>query len=197
MKGERRLKVLEFIEDSIQLADDIFFIFTLPFGTSFSRMDYLLEKKHEQIDRDQINRNIERKRERRRFDDFLYRLRKDGLVSEVNKKGKYFLKLTTKGRSILEKLKINYLPAVKYENTKDETLKIIIFDIPEEERRKRAWLRSALKNLNFKMIQKSVWLGKVKLPREFIDDLERINILSYIEIFAITKTGSLRQLKNN
>jgi len=132
---------------------------------------------------------------RRRFSDFLYRLKRDGLVREIEKDGKYFVKITLKGAEILEKHYLNILPASKYENIGDKTLKIVIFDIPESEKRKREWLRCALKNLGFEMLQKSVWAGKIKLPEEFIKDLNTINILSCVEIFTISKTGSLRNIK--
>ena len=45
------------------------------------------------------------------------------------------------------------------------------------------------------MLQKSVWIGKTILPEELLDDLERLNLLSYVEIFAITKTGTIKQLQ--
>jgi len=45
------------------------------------------------------------------------------------------------------------------------------------------------------MIHQSVWVGKIKIPRQFILDLEEINILGYIEIFEISKMGSLKKVK--
>jgi len=92
-------------------------------------------------------------------------------------------------------LRSTILPNNKYKSQSNDTLKIVIFDIPEREREKRDWLRIALKNLNFNMVQKSVWIGKAKLPKEFVQDLNRMNIFTYVEIFAVTKAGSLRSLK--
>jgi len=193
MKGENRLKILEFIESAAQLIDDTFFIFSLPYGTSYLRMEYLLRKRQGQPAERKASQQV-----KRRFDDLIYRLKKDGLVCCSKKEQKNFLGLTPKGKEILEKFRFNKtesLPAVDYKNEGDKTLKIIIFDIPEQERRKRDWLRSALKNLKFSMLQKSVWAGKMKLPQEFIKDLEKINLLAWVEIFSISKTGSLKQLK--
>ena len=71
---------------------------------------------------------------------------------------------------------------------------IVVFDVPEKERRKRDWLRSVLKRLELKMVQKSVWIGKVKIPKELLDDLFNLKLLDYVEIFEVSKSGSLRQL---
>ena len=71
---------------------------------------------------------------------------------------------------------------------------IVVFDIPEKERSKRAWIREVLKNLDLKMIQKSVWVGKVKIPKQFIDDLDKFNMVDFVEIFEISKAGSLKQI---
>lgn len=193
MKGENRLKILEFVERSAKLIEDIFFIFSLPYGTPYSRIDYLLQKRH--IQTFEVPRG---KKEKMRFSDLIYRLKKEGLVCEVKKENENFLGLTNKGKIILEKFrsaKNKSLPMAKYENKEEETLKIVIFDIPESEKRKRDWLRSALRNLRFRMLQKSVWAGKASLPQEFIEDLRKINLLPFVEIFSVSKTGSLMQFK--
>ena len=193
MKGENRLKILEFLENSGQALEELFFIFTVPYGTSFHGAEYRLRKFRA------AKENLKTlKKDKRRFDDLLYRLRKDELVDDIEKGEKSLLRLTQRGKEILSRLrdkKDKALPDAKYQSQNDDNLKIIIFDIPEGERRKRVWLRSALKNLNFTMLQKSVWAGKSKLPHEFAIDLNKLKIISYVEIFSISKTGSLKQLK--
>ena len=44
---------------------------------------------------------------------------------------------------------------------------IVAFDIPECERRKRVWLRSALKNIGFNLIQKAYGPEKSKYRNNF------------------------------
>lgn len=190
MRGENRLKILEFLNDSSRAISDLFFIFTLPYGTSFGRMEYLLNKKHRKKDLRKLFK------EKRRFDDLLYRLVRDNLVRREKDK-KLFLKLTLRGKKYLGKLrfmKSEALPSNQYQSEDENLLKIVIFDIPEKEKRKRAWLRAALKNLEFTMLQKSVWIGRAKLSREFISAIDDLDLSSYVEIFAISKTGSLKQL---
>jgi hypothetical protein len=69
----------------------------------------------------------------------------------------------------------------------------VIFDVPEKESYKRRWLRSVLKNMNFKMLQKSVWVGRTKVPKSLLDDMGALGMLDYVDIFAISKSGTLTQ----
>jgi hypothetical protein len=194
MKGKLRLKIFEFLENAAQTAEDLLFVFSLPYGTSFLKMETLLNKYHHESERGKFRKKIDRKT-KLRFYDLVARLKKEGLISGSQKAGKKIFKLTNKGDQILVRLRLLSLPAGDYGKVEsDNTFKIIIFDIPEEEARKRFWLRRALLNLGFNMLQKSVWVGKTKLPEEFITDLKMINILSFVEIFAITKQGSSNQL---
>lgn len=195
MKGEKRLRILELLKGSARLAGDIFLIFALPYGTSYSRMDYFIGKSHEDEDLEAIRGRAINKRTKRNFDVFLYRLKKDGLIEKSGQNGKIFFKITPKGKEIFESLRTKILPRKRYRDEGVDMVKIIIFDIPEKEKNKREWLREALKNLNYIMIQKSVWMGKAKLPKDFIKDLNQLSILNYVEIFAITRAGSLKSIK--
>lgn len=91
--------------------------------------------------------------------------------------------ITRKG---LEKLKIlkkkNRKTLINYSKEKSDKLIIVIFDIPEKERHKRNWLRSVLVSLDFKFLQESVWIGKTKIPEEFLNDLrnkKNVRLCSY------------------
>src|SRR3989339_151600 len=87
------------------------------------------------------------------------------------------------------------LPRVKdYKKEIDGVLKIIAFDIPEREKSKRRWLCSVLKNLGFEMRQKSVWVGRSRLPVYFIKDISRLGLLDCVDIFEVAKKGSLNDL---
>ncbi|HLA26139.1 hypothetical protein A3G68_00310 [Candidatus Gottesmanbacteria bacterium RIFCSPLOWO2_12_FULL_42_10] len=197
MKGENRLKIFELLENSILAVDELLFVFSLPYGSSFHRIESSLRKYREE--RGLYFRQMRQNKDNQnRFKHFMYHLRKEGLVENIEKSGGMFIKLTSLGENILHKLrqrKEQNLPESKYPIQEKDELKIIIFDIPEAEKRKRAWLRSVLRNLEFTMIQKSVWSGKTKLPQEFISQMHKLNLLSYVEIFTISKTGSLKKLK--
>jgi hypothetical protein len=132
-----------------------------------------------------------------RYYDLLYRLRKDGLVRQSRKNGTIFLKLTDAGKDKLAALLSSakeQLPVAHYATDPSQTYTIVAFDIPERDRRKRNWLRRALSAIGFRMVQKSVSIGKVKIPREFLNDIGDLNLQEYVEIFEITKAGSLRHI---
>ena len=74
---------------------------------------------------------------------------------------------------------------------KSNTLNLVIFDIPEKERMKRDWLRKNLKDFGYAQVQQSVWFGSAGLALEFIGDVERYGMRSWVHIIKITKQGSL------
>ena len=127
---------------------------------------------------------------KRRFSVLISKLKKDGLI-EQGRSGK--INLTPSGGSFLAKMSDRLFWNKRYvvENKKDNEQILIIFDIPEIIKKKREWLRFQLKSLDFKQLQKSVWIGESKLPREFLEDIKSINLLPYIHIFSIKKMGSI------
>ncbi len=123
---------------------------------------------------------------RRNFQNILYRLKEDGLI----KRDESGWMSTALGKERLKLLQ-HKSSFKKYEIEPIDSLIIVIFDIPEKHKSKRAWLRAALKVMGFKMVQKSVWSGKIKLPKKFIDDLKRMDIFDQVDIFKAVKLGSL------
>ena len=111
----------------------------------------------------------------------LARLKIKGLV----RKEKSEWNITAKGKEYLKNKFIKTLPYHSTQSEKNKTAKnvIIIFDIPEEHKNKRNWLRVELKILGFVPIQKSVWLGPSILTEKFIKSLETISILEYCKFF--------------
>lgn len=122
----------------------------------------------------------------------LNRLKRDGLIEKTDrKKGRASIwKLTKKGE---EKRKQKSDPSGnRYgEEATDDHLKIVIFDIPETEKQKRTWLRHVLAELEFTILQKSVWIGTRRLPRQFIIDLQKAKLTQYIHIFEVKKGGTI------
>lgn len=136
-------------------------------------------------------------RESQRFYSLLYHLKKQGLI-ENKKEGRGSVwRLKPAGVEKLRELKKRKVFSAAHITYREEpdTLKIVAFDIPVEENRKRFWLLAVLKRLGFKMLQKSVWFGKKKIPEAFMRDLREREMVDYVQIFSISKTGSLRELK--
>ena len=128
----------------------------------------------------------------------MHKLQKEGFVEVSGSRGKKLFSITRLGKKKLIALREQQkraLPTTYYKKEKGDRLVIIAFDIPEKEKRKREWLRASLKNLDMEMIQRSVWMGKIKLPAAFLEDLRKLRIFECVAIFQITKSGNLKHIE--
>ena len=67
---------------------------------------------------------------------------------------------------------------------------LLIYDIPHTKKKERDWFRRQLKNFDFIMIQRSVWVGPSPLPKEFLDYLKSIKIEDNFKTFKLAKSYS-------
>jgi hypothetical protein len=125
----------------------------------------------------------------------LSKLKKENLISRrrdrkivITKQGKKYLRTKQKRPFSGKRHEPEKLP--------DEEIILVIFDIPEEYKRKRDWLRFRLKQFDFKALQKSVWWGDAGLPKEFFKDLKRYKILPYVHVFSVNKKGTISRALN-
>lgn len=199
MKGDITLKILEAAgELAINLFDLPAAIISAGYGASQGKIEYEMGE----IKARRAVQNFREKEDRilqRRFSKMLTKLERDGLISKSKAKNRNenIFRLTAKGKGKIEELrarKENYQPVLKYEKEDSPNLIIVSFDIPEAFRRKRNWLRAVLKNLDFSMVQKSVWVGKVKIPRLLLEDLRKYKMIGFVEIFEVSKSGSLNKI---
>ena len=98
----------------------------------------------------------------------------------ITREGVEFLELKNAGVK-------RFFPKTTSQRATREKNTIIIFDIPEKIKNYRDWLRSELVGFEFEQIQKSVWLGP-KLPKEFIEYLDEIDLLKYVRFFHVNKS---------
>lgn len=133
----------------------------------------------------------ERVRNKMSFLQATSRLKQQGMLI---KKGQRFM-ITAKGRACVEtmKKKQTFGRVRPYPKVKGDSLTIIAFDIPEHFRARRALLRAALISLDYRMLQGSVWIGKNKIPNEFLEDMRDSNVIRFVEIFEVKKVGTLPQ----
>ncbi len=114
----------------------------------------------------------------------LSRLKKRGLVE--NKSGKW--RITQKGQVYLEKIRGRFhWPLHALKQPRKPKNMVTLFDIPERERYKRAWLRVELTRLGFIALQKSAWFGPTPLPKEFINSLHQLQLLPHLKFFKATE----------
>lgn len=77
------------------------------------------------------------------------------------------------------------------EDASDGIIRIVTFDIPERERKKRAVLRECLKMIGFRPLQKSVWMGGAPLPEDLLKYLHERGIFRYMHIVSIREKGTI------
>ena len=110
----------------------------------------------------------------------LRRLVKQGFVEK--NEGRY--SLTRTGRLLMQYV----IKRKKAVNTKwDGKFRVVIFDIPEKERKMRNWLRQELYFLNYLKLQESVFIGKNPLPADLIKELKVNKIGNYVNYLLVDK----------
>lgn len=189
MRGAFLLSALEVLETAVYSTAEFFGVLL-----TTSKGDYRALRRFSPSMRTTLAETLrEALEEKERFYKLLHRLERDGLVKRI--KGEQW-ELTEKGRvkreDLLKRFN-NELPTPSYKMGAGSEVIILSFDIPERERRKRGWLRSALKHLEFTLLHQSTWIGKGALPRVFIEDMRRLNLFSYVAIFSIGKRGTVTQ----
>ncbi|TSD04735.1 MAG: hypothetical protein Greene071436_72 [Parcubacteria group bacterium Greene0714_36] len=76
---------------------------------------------------------------------------------------------------------------IAFPKPKGGGLTIVSFDISEKERRKRDWIRRCLVEMDFKMLQKSVWAAHGGVHEDFIHALRERKLLDAVHIFSVTR----------
>ncbi|MEK9174343.1 MAG: hypothetical protein AAB725_00010 [Patescibacteria group bacterium] len=120
------------------------------------------------------------------FSVVLNRLKNQGLVAKTGGRKYAIWLLTPKGKN---KIDSYYIKAAK----SDGVPRLVMYDVPETERKKRDLLRYELVACDYRQLQKSVWLGYAPLPEEFIQSLKDMNLKNKVQIVSIHKSGTLAE----
>jgi DNA-binding transcriptional regulator PaaX len=74
---------------------------------------------------------------------------------------------------------------------------ILMYDVVEAKKKERDWFRRQLKNFDYTMIQRSVWVGPSPLPKDFLDYVKSLRLESNLKTFKLAKpyTGRERVFK--
>jgi len=189
MKGEKTLAVLDILLgvscDAVAL-----FLVASSGARGVSGMEYEYQKL-QFSDYHTLRDLAKDAQELHRFRNLLSRLKRQELISQTND-SKW--NITKKGIKKINFLREQVVYQKKYEKAAGNQAIIFIFDIPEQKRKKRDWIRRVLKELDFYMLQRSVWRGTNKLPKEFVKDLRKLGLESYIHIFSVKEEGTLGEL---
>ena len=107
----------------------------------------------------------------------LWRLQKRGLI----KKEESHYKLTSEGFNIVK----IFQKKEQSEELWDGKWRMIMFDIPEKKRKKRDWLRWQLLLLDYKPVQKSVFIGKQPIKKDLYEEFLKQKLNQYIRLIII------------
>ena len=105
-----------------------------------------------------------------------------GLPSFSNSKSKEH----KEGKKIIKRKYLRSFVSAFEKNASKNLL--LIYDIPHARKKERDWFRRQLKNFDFIMIQKSVWVGPSPLPKDFLDYLKRIGLQKEFKTFKLAKS---------
>ena len=203
---EITIRTLEILGKAALCAADIFDIFASgKFTYKFSRTKEEHAKAHKRSrTRSQEMANaIDSLRERQRLHILLHSLEKQGLITKGGEKRRFVFSITEKGAakcrawkkaasgSLHQRAKKIDAPT-RYEMKPSPHPIILSFDIPEREKNKRIWLRSALRNLEFKMLHRSVWIGENMLPKELVREISRLRMQRYVHVFSVIRKGTIK-----
>jgi DNA-binding transcriptional regulator PaaX len=113
-------------------------------------------------------------------------LKKNRLVSVIEKDGEQILSLTEEGKRRILRFDIDNV-SLKKPKRWDGLWRIVIFDVPEEEREARDALRNKLQNLGFYQMQKSCFVHPFDCKDE-IDFVTEIFHVSHHVNFIVAKS---------
>lgn len=187
-------RVLEILQRQAEITvDTLGLLFSAP-PSARSRYYYLLTRGPRRFKKSWA----ESYRERRRFYNVLNYLKQSGLVRKKEKKGGALWSLTAEGkkrwRAIQAKSKDPYSRlSTNYSPPRGEGIIVVAFDIPESRKKSREWIRACLLEMEFSMLQKSVWVNSgSEIDEDFIHALRERDLFDNVHIFSVKNSGTLR-----
>lgn len=110
------------------------------------------------------------------------RLKREGYIEKIKRNGDIFYKITESGKT-----KISNLPAPIHKRSRkwDGKWRIVIFDIPEEDRDKRNLIREGLRELRFGKLQGSVWISPHDVGHKVERMIENYGLGKFMIFFKV------------
>jgi len=127
-------------------------------------------------------RNIEKKKKKKQFNQFINYLKIKGYIKNGDSKTKEGILLTKKGEQ--KALSLN-CKLIDREKRRDGKWIMIMYDIPEKKRNLRLFLRRDLVSLGYKKFQNSIWVCPYNVYKETEKVIEGYLLNPYIKIFLI------------
>jgi CRISPR/Cas system-associated endoribonuclease Cas2 len=105
---------------------------------------------------------IPKEYKRHNFFSLMHKSLKTGHVERVIKNNKQYLRLTSSGKTYIER----EFPITSLTKKWNNKWVMVIFDVEEKTRKKRNQLRDMLKNIGFGMLQQSVWITPLSIGQD-------------------------------
>lgn len=122
----------------------------------------------------------------------LYNLERRGYVVKKEKNNQSFFHLTPKGR--LQVLKYLHLEKLKIKKW-DRRWRVVIFDIPEDRKKLREYLRHYLLSSGFYPLQESVYLTSYPVSAELDRYLKKYNLRNFCHYLTVSEIDDEEQFK--
>ncbi len=139
------------------------------------------------------------KMDRRRIYNAIERLNKKRLIELVEKGDQIHIKITANGKNLLKRFDYDDLELLKAKKW-DKKWRLVIFDIPEKNKKERLAISKKLKDIGFYPIQKSVFIYPYDCRDEVDFICEFLSISRYVNYcvveFLDKKEGDLRRFFN-
>ena len=115
------------------------------------------------------------------FSALLSRLRSQGLVARSGPRPRSIWQITPRGRDYLR----------PHLMRTDGVGRVVAFDIPERERKKRDAIRVGLMAAGYHQLQQSVWYGERPLPQDFVELIDVLRLRPCVHIFSVKRSGTM------
>lgn len=177
MKKEKIISFTQFILEKVVEAGELYVDAFLPRGYA-----------HADFTRALIGLDSYPRKSRQTVNSLLWRLQKQGLVECLGRRGSFVWRPTPAGKKRQAEK-----DAHRLSRKPDGIMRLVIFDIPEYERKKRTAIRMELLAHDFRQLQKSVWIGTVPLSKDFIALLDELDLYGKVHIFSVRSEGTLKK----
>jgi predicted transcriptional regulator len=119
------------------------------------------------------------------FYNLLFRISELDLAKKEKGPGEVIMTITEEGKKIL----------LRNKPKKDGVWKLVIFDIPEKQKKVRQILRGKLKALQFKKWQNSIWVSPYQLDEEVESELKTLADKFFVRLIKTTDINETKDLE--
>ena len=151
-----------------------------------SSIDSVLKYKFYGYLKDVWYENHQKVKEGINFSKMIQKLKQNGCLKTLKIKNNKAIMITSKGLEKIFKMRLKTTIRAK---RKDGKWQMILFDIPENRRKQRNYLRESLQYLGYRQLQKSIWVCPYDTLKETKALIKRYNIKPFIELLLINKIG--------